>query len=117
MRSYLLAATAVLLAGILWAQSTRPGDAPYAPTKLEWAALELQAKYAQDLGPDKHISMSFTPEYDGVSVHCLLIYDRTVSAAQSKAARELTQMRVADFAKQKGWDWLRVTFKEEAVQY
>jgi len=115
MRGYLLALAVIVLAGLLRAQSARPGDAPYTPTKLEWAALELQTEYGQDFGPGKNFSMSFRPENDGRSVHCLLIYDRTVSAAQSKAVRDLTQMHVADFAKSKAWDWLGVTFKEEVI--
>jgi hypothetical protein len=28
---------------------------------------------------------------------------------------ELTRMKVDEYAKNKGWDWLRVTFKEEAI--
>jgi hypothetical protein len=115
MRGYLLAVAVILLASLLWAQSARPGDAPYTPTKLEWAALKMQVEYGQDFGPSKNFSMSFSPENDGRTVHCLLIYDRTVSAAQSKAVRDLTQMHVADLAKSKGWDWLGVTFKEEAI--
>jgi hypothetical protein len=115
MRGYLLAIAVIFLAGLLWAQSARPGDVPYTPTKLEWAALELQVEYGQDFSPNKNFAMSFRPENDGRTVHCLLIYDRTVSATQSKAVRELTEMHVADYAKSKGWDWLGVTFKEEAI--
>jgi hypothetical protein len=111
MRGYLLAVAVIFLAGFLWAQSARPGDAPYTPTKLEWAALELEVKY----GENKHISVSFRSEDDGRTVQCFLIYDGTVSAAQSKAMRDLIRMRVDDYAKNKGWDWLRVTFKEEAI--
>jgi hypothetical protein len=117
MRGYLPAVAVIFLAGLLWAQSARPGDAPYTPTKLEWAALELQVKHGRDFSADHHFAMSFSPEYDGRSVHCLLIYDRTVSAAQSKAARDLAQMYVGDFAKDKGWDWLRLNFKEESIPY
>jgi hypothetical protein len=87
MRGYLLTLAVILLAGLLWAQSARPGDAPYSPTKLEWASLEMQVEYGQDFSPNKDFSMSFRPENDGRTVHCLLIYDRTVSAAQSKAVR------------------------------
>lgn len=115
MRDYFLAVAVILLAGLLWAQSARPGDAPYTPTKLEWAALELEVKYGEDFSPNKHVSMSFRSEDDGRTVQCFLIYDGTVSAAQSKAARDLTRMKVDEYAKNKGWDWLRVTFKEEAI--
>jgi hypothetical protein len=117
MRGYLPAVAVIFLAGFLWAQSARPGDAPYTPTKLEWAALELEVKYGENFGPNKHISMSFSSEDDGRTVQCFLIYDRTVSAAQSKAMRDLMRMRVDDYAKSKGWDWLRVTFKEEAIPF
>lgn len=115
MRGYFLAAAIVFLAGWLCAQNARPGDDSYTPTKLEWAALELQVEYGQDFGPSKNFAMSFRPENDGRTIHCLLIYDRTASAAQSKAVRELTQMHVADYAKSKGWNWLGVTFKEEVI--
>ena len=47
MRGYLLAVAVILLTGLLWAQSARPGDAPYTPTKLEWAALEMQVRYGR----------------------------------------------------------------------
>jgi hypothetical protein len=115
MRRNLLAAAVIFLTGLLWAQSAGPGDAPYTPTKLEWAALELEVKYGENFSPDKHISTSFRPEDDGRTVQYFLIYDRTVSAARSKAMRDLMLMRVDDYAKHKGWDWLRVTFKEEAI--
>ena len=115
MQTRFSAAAAIFLAGLLWAQGARPGDAPYTPTKLEWAALELEVKYGEDFSPNKHVSMSFRSEDDGRTVQCFLIYDGTVSAAQSKAMRELTRMKVDEYAKNKGWDWLRVTFKEEAI--
>ena len=115
MRSYLPAVAVIVLAGFLWAQSARLGDAPYTPTKLEWATLELEVKYGENFSPNKHISTSFRSEDDGRTVECFLIYDRTVSAAHSKAMRDLLRMRVDDYAKNKGWDWLRVTFKEEPI--
>ena len=115
MRGYLLAIALSFVAGLLWAQTARLGNAPYTPTKLEWAALELQVKYGEDFSPHTHVSMSFRPEDDGRTVRCLFIYDHIASAGQSKAARELMQMRVNEYAKHKGWDWLRLNFKEETM--
>jgi len=70
MRGYLLVLAVTLVAGLLWSQNARPsdvrpGDAPYTPTKLEWAALELQIRYGHDFGPGKHSSLRFQPENDG----------------------------------------------------
>ena len=112
----------IFLVSLLWAQSAQPGgapypgDAPYTPTKLEWAALELLL-HGRDYGEDHHFSMSFSDSGDGRSVECLLIYDHAFTAAQSKAARDLCQMHVADFAKGKGWDWLRVRIEEQPMPF
>ena len=72
MRGYLLALAVIVLAGLLRRESARPGDAPYTPTKLEWAALESANRIRSRFWPGKNFSMSFRPENDGRSVHCLL---------------------------------------------
>jgi len=112
MRGLLLANATFLLAGLVWAQSAQPGDAPYTPTKLEWAAVVLQVRYGQDFGSGKHFYVRFLPENDGRTVNCLLRYDRSVSANDKKRLHDMTQANVDGLAQEKGWDWLRVHIHE-----
>ena len=58
----------------------RPGDAMYTPTKLEWAALELQAYYGTNLTSETPVANSFSPLNDWRTVLCLLQYPADVSA-------------------------------------
>lgn len=96
--------------------SDRPGDEAYTPTKLEWAALELQVQngHIHSTGsafPDVY----FTSRHDGKTILCTLVYTRDTSAAMAKTQRDRCEIVFAEYAKARGWSWLRLQFKENVT--
>ena len=51
-----------------------PGSQPFTPSRLEWAALELQAANGQNLTSESPLMITFFPWKDGRTVVCLLQY-------------------------------------------
>src|SRR5260370_42444348 len=50
----------------------RPGDAPYAPTKLEWAALELQAGFGSATWSNETpVITAYVATGDGATIRCI----------------------------------------------
>jgi hypothetical protein len=93
----------------------RPGDASYTPTKLEWAALELQSDSGQNWTSEDPVTINFLPLADGKTVLCLLQYNSEVSAATVKIARDSSQKVFDIYARSRGWSWLRLQFQENII--
>lgn len=90
-----------------------PGDVIYTPTKLEWAALELQANYGQtNWTSETPVMINFLPQNDGNTVLCLLQYTPEVPAATVKINRDSAQKVFDTYAGSRGWSWLRLQFRE-----
>jgi hypothetical protein len=119
----LLGVTSVLLRPVP-AQATgktkiplnRPGDDAYTPTKLEWAALELQSGYGQTTWTSETpVMVNFSPLDDGRSVLCLLQYTPDVSAEVVRINRDAEQQVFDIYAHKRGWSWLRLQFQEHIL--
>ena len=113
----LLGGSSALLRSVR-AQATatdRPGDAKYPPTKLEWAALELQIYYGQNWTNENRMTISFLPGDDGKTVVCLLRFTPDVSAETVKRQRDIEQQRLESQAHNRGWPWLRLQFQENVL--
>jgi hypothetical protein len=114
----LLGGTSVLLRSVR-AQSPaidRPGDAIYTPTKLEWAALDLQASYGQtNWTSETPVMINFLPHNDGDTVICLLQYTPETPAVTVKIDRDSTQKVFDMYAHNSGWSWLRLQFQEKIL--
>ena len=93
----------------------RPGDAAYTPTKLEWAALELQANFGTNWTSENPIAGSFSPLGDGTTVQCLLQYTPDISAETVKTERDLKQIEFERYVRYRGWSWLRLQFQEKTL--
>ncbi len=94
----------------------RPGDAIYTPTKLEWAALELQAGYGQtNWTNETPVVINFLPLNDGKTVLCLLQFTPEVPAATVKINRDSEQVVFETYAQSRGWPWLRLQFQEKIL--
>jgi hypothetical protein len=94
----------------------RPGDAMYAPTKLEWAALELQANYGQtNWTSETPVMINFLPLDDGKTVLCLLQFTPDVPAVTVKIDRDSEQTVFESYAHSRGWSWLRLQFREKIL--
>jgi hypothetical protein len=120
--------TLVLLVGLLGGSSAlfrpvraqspaidRPGDAIYTPTKLEWAALELQASYGQQWTSEDPVTINFLPLTDGSTILCLLQYTLDTTAATVKTARDTDQRIFQKYADTRGWSWLHLQFQEKVL--
>ncbi len=94
------------------AMSVRPGDTPYTPTKLEWAALDLQASYGTAWSREDPVAKAYVAANDGKTVRCILQYLPSIPAQDVKAAREVAQVLFDRYAAGRGWNWLRIQFEE-----
>jgi hypothetical protein len=93
----------------------RPGDAPYTPTKLEWAALEMQANFASTWTTENPVAIAYMAADDGTTIRCLLQYTSNVSAQLVKTSREAAQLVFDRYAARRGWAWLRLRFEEQIL--
>lgn len=93
----------------------RPGDAPYTPTKLEWAALELQANFGRNWTNEDRVAISYAPDADGKTVRCTLQYAPDVSAQGLRTSRDVAQLLFDRYEAGRGWPWLRIRFDERAL--
>jgi hypothetical protein len=97
-------------------QSRRPGDEAYRPTKLEWAALELQAAHGRTaMTRDSPLSISFIPQPDGVTVLCLLQYTTDYQAAALKIERDSLEYAFQKYRLSRGWPWLMLKFEDRVI--
>lgn len=115
----LLLIVATFLAGFtLRAQlhKTRPGDEPYTPSKLEWAALQLQSDYGvTDWTPYQPVMINYFDSGDGATVTCLLQYTPDVTAQVVKVNRDTAQTVFDKYVTRRGWTWLTIRFDESLL--
>ncbi len=97
------------------AVSDRPGDGPYTPTKLEWAALELQANFGRNWTNEDHTAIGYMPDADGKTVRCILQYTPDVSAQDLKTSRDVARLLFDRYQAGRGWPWLRLRFEERTL--
>ena len=96
--------------------AARPGDVAYTPTKLEWAALELQADYGNtNWTSETPVTIGFMPLSDGTTVLCLLQYTPDVTAQVVKVSRDSEQVVFDKYVRTRGWSWLRLQFQEKIL--
>ena len=92
----------------------RPGDAIYTPTKLEWAAVELQSGWGKT-AISSHVTMNFQAGPDGKTVLCIIQYPPDVPAAEVKQVRDSSQYVFDRYVANRKWPWLRIQFEEDVL--
>jgi len=98
------------------AANSRPGDEPYTPTKLEWAALELQAGFGVNTwSSESPVMINWVAEGDGKTILCLLQYTPDTPAKVVKINRDSEQHIFDKYVVSHGWDWLRLRFEERVL--
>ena len=89
--------------------STREGDQPYTPTRLEWLEVRSNA-YLGYRSPHGGISFRIRPGRNTIVIHA--VPNANAPAIEVKRMRNIqfvTQLAVKAEAKRRGWDkWLRV---------
>jgi hypothetical protein len=94
----------------------RPGDEPYTPSKLEWAALELQASYGNPSWTnDEPVQINYIDSGDGATVLCILQYPPEVTAQLVKLNRDTAQKVFDKFVEGRGWKWVKIRFDERVL--
>jgi hypothetical protein len=96
-----------------YGQTKRPGNEVYSPTKLEWAALELQAMHGTSVMDPQGIY--FIAKGDGETVVCILTYDSDFKAFQLKSLRDSIQKGFEKYRQSRQWPWLRLEFQEKPL--
>lgn len=95
------------------AKDGSPGDEPYTPTKLEWAAVELQAAYGINEPP---IMVYYTDSGDGKTITCLVSYAPDVKAATLKLVEDGVKRHFTSYSTARRWTWLRLKMEESVVK-
>jgi hypothetical protein len=96
--------------------ANRTGDTAYTPTKLEWAALELQADYGNtNWTSETPVMITFLEGTDGTTMLCVLQYTPEVPAQVLKITRDSEQNVFDKYAEGRGWTWLRLQFQERIL--
>ena len=97
------------------AVADRPGTEAYQPTKLEWAALELQASYgATVMTRESPLRVTFMP-WNGEYVLCLLQYTSDYPAAALKIEKDALRKAFSLYRESRDWTWLQLRFQEEHI--
>ena len=98
------------------AQTLAPGDERYSPTRLEWAALELQARYGEPTPqPVRPIVVTFLPRSDGVSVLCLIQYHAIYPEEALSVLKQAITRGFDLYRMERGWSWLRLQIQEQPL--
>lgn len=118
-RGNLLVMVPIFLAGfLLRGQSVkpRPGMEPYTPTKVEWAALDMQASYGNpNWTNDDPVMINYIDAGDGATIVCVLHYTPDVTAQVVKLNRDTAQKVFDKYVEGRGWTWLRLRFDEKVL--
>ena len=110
----------VLFSAMVWlfvlpAGADRPATEAYQPTKLEWAALELQVSYgATVMTRESPFRVTFIP-WNGEYVLCLLQYTTDYPAAALKIQKDSLREAFSLYRESRGWTWLRLHFQEKSI--
>ncbi len=86
-----------------------PGFQPYTPTRIEWAALQLQA-IRGERSPTQWVS--FFPDQDGETILCIVqLAKSTPLEAMKKLLKDLTG-DLESYRQVSGWPWLQFRIEE-----
>lgn len=97
-------------------QTSAAGDEPYTPTRLEWAAMELQTLYGERTPyPARPIIVTFLPRNDGMTVLCLIQYTSTYPEEALAFLKQGITRSFELYRSGRGWAWLRLQIQERAM--
>jgi hypothetical protein len=94
-------------------KNSRPGDEPYTPTKLEWAAVELQGQFG--INDASNVSVSYMAGLDGKTMKCLLTYPSDFSVGALKTIKDGVQKTFKRYTAMRGWTWMRLETQEDVI--
>jgi len=86
------------------------------PSKLEWAALHLQAhngRLFRDL--DDPVAVSFIPQPDGRTIECVIQYLPNHNSEVLDILKDAIDYSFSRYREQMGWRWLRFRFHERVI--
>src|SRR5262252_8120232 len=87
-------------------EKNRPGDEQYVPSKLEWAALQIDLLVGRGFpspGQPEFITCLIYPAGDGTTVICSLTYSSAMAAGTLEGKRELVRVAFEVVKKRSGW--------------
>ena len=99
----------MLMASVSFAgKPPAPGATPYQPTKIQWAAVEMQALYGNKLPDENHVTTLFFPDTDGVTVVCALNFEGELSEYFRDNYRASIKKSFDEYRLMMGWPWLEL---------
>jgi hypothetical protein len=91
----------------------RRGSLLYFPTRLDWAALDLQASFGR--GTDPFVRTMFVASSDGTTVICRLLYTSDAPRSTIEYTRDTARMVVEQYAAIHELPWLQIKFQERVL--
>jgi hypothetical protein len=93
------------------------GAKPYTPTRLEWLAVELNARMREDFGPDRDYALSFVADSKHDTIVILASYLPSVNREAMRVTINYARKAVSLLSDYRGWSsWLKVREQVEAAQ-
>ena len=87
----------------------------YTPTRLEWLALDLEASYHEDFGPDSNYSLHYLPKPPN-TVLIFVHYKSETSAETVNHAIDAAKEVVNQDASSHGWrSWVKVEVQRKLI--
>src|SRR5215467_15127971 len=94
----------------------QPGMTPYTPTRLEWLALDLEASYHEDFGPNSNYSLHYLPKPPN-TVLIFVHYKSEASAETVNHAIDSAKEVVYQDAASHGWrSWVKIEVQRKLIQ-
>ncbi|SRR5216684_1350296 len=110
-RTVLIAASAFVLGIVITSAQNRAlpeGARPYTPTRLQWLALDMEARMHKDLSTEDGFSLDFV----GLDKdNAILIYVRYLPSADREIMNSIIENAktvIGMSAKSEGWPWLKI---------
>ena len=92
-----------------------PGAEPYSPTKIEWAAMELQGYHGtSDWRDDSAIFIRSWIPIDSFTIICIIVYNEEVPESYLEQEKKRLIRIFNTYKKTRGWDWMKLEFKMKA---
>ena len=92
-----------------------PGAEPYSPTKIEWAAIELQGYHGtNNWSDDSAIFIRSWIPIDSSTIICIIVYNKEVPESYLEQEKKRLIKIFNTYKETRGWDWMKLEFKMKA---
>jgi hypothetical protein len=111
-----LLALATVVAFAQGRTATLEGSRPYTPTRLEWLAVDLNARMRHDMSAEKEFTMAFVRIEKEDAILIYVDYLPSVNRQRMNQTVDTARQVIAIESKGRGWPWLKVKERVQMVE-